>query len=206
MRTLIDVIRSASPKRPLSYGESLSLARRQAGLIRQLLGATEPEFDTTWLIEQTVVPVRHFASYEVDPDVSGYTKAHGENGELHINKTEPIVRQRFTLLHEFKHLLDARDEDTLHAYLGGGNKTKKAGQIESICNEFAASLLMPLPILKDLWSKGTRETAQLARIFNVSGEAMNYRLIRMGFKERKPWYRRYGLADETELSLSPCAA
>ncbi|WP_326946678.1 ImmA/IrrE family metallo-endopeptidase [Amycolatopsis sp. NBC_01307] len=99
--------------------------------------------------------------------------------KVFINANEPPVRQRFSLLHEFKHVLDFDFVDTLHESLGSGDLNRRARQIELICNEFAACALMPANLVKRVWLR-TQNIELAAGMFNVSPEAMSTRLSRLG--------------------------
>jgi Zn-dependent peptidase ImmA (M78 family) len=110
---------------------------------------------------------------------------------MFINEAEPRVRQRFSLLHEFKHVLDFEDAQRLHAKLGNGYRRLQADMIEWIANEFAGQVLMPTPLVKRLWFS-TQNLALMAGLFNVSVEAMTTKLERLGLiGEPKPMPRVY---------------
>lgn len=109
-----------------------------------------------------------------------------------VNSTHHPRRQRFTIAHEVGHLqlhkgrkvtvdsglrVDYRDD--------AGNPSI---QEERDANAFAASLLMPAPAVKSkaeplVRAGATRSTlvADLAKTFEVSEEAMGYRLLNLGF-------------------------
>ncbi|HJQ08030.1 MAG TPA: ImmA/IrrE family metallo-endopeptidase [Candidatus Saccharimonadales bacterium] len=176
----------------------------QASRLRQWADATEPDMNLIWLVEQTAVPVHFVASYKLD-EQSGLT-TNGVEGRLRmfINQSEPAVRQRFTLLHEFKHVLDFDDDEVLHAKLGRGNQKLKKDMIEWIANEFSACGLMPIARVKREWC-AWRDLPTVANIFNVSVEAMANRLERLGLIEtNKPkprvYFRRPGLTLATDTS------
>ncbi len=109
-----------------------------------------------------------------------------------VNSTHHPRRQRFTIAHEIGHLalhkgrkvtvdsglrVDYRDE--------AGNPSV---QEERDANAFAASLLMPADAVQSraepLARAGATRSAliaELARAFDVSEEAMGYRLLNLGF-------------------------
>lgn len=188
---LIDELRGIAPHRPLTYGESLQVAHFQAAHLRRWAGALEPDINLIWLVQQRAVPVHFVPSYRLKEE-SGLT-TNGVNGRLQvfINQNEPSARQRFSLLHEWKHVLDFEHADTLHAKLGSGNRQIKAQMIESVCNEFVGHVLMPTVLVKRVWFK-TQDLPLAATMFNVSVEAMTRRLERLGLiGEPKPAPRRY---------------
>jgi Zn-dependent peptidase ImmA (M78 family) len=123
---------------------------------------------------------------------------------MFINEREPSVRQRFSLLHELKHVIDFDDADTLHARLGIGNIERQSAQIELICNEFAAYVLMPTGLVKRVWFS-VRDVEAAALHLNVSPEAMCTRLVRLGLLDR-PQAKTSSYFRTTGLTPSPCLA
>src|SRR5579859_7796456 len=178
MWALIAELRSLAPHRPLSYGESLQVARVQAARLRRWLEASEqPDINLIWLVEQTAVPVSFVASYKLGEESGMTTDERTGSLEMLINGSEPPLRQRFSLLHEFKHVLDFDNAPTLHKQLGGGITERRKVQVELIANEFAGHVLMPAPLVKREWVQW-QDLATVANIFNVSVEAMAFRLQR----------------------------
>src|SRR3954471_13568352 len=114
MWTLISDLRSLAPLRPLTYGQSLEVAQMQADRLRDWIKADEPAVNLLWLRKQRAVPVRFEASYLVK-EKGGLTtdKITGKLG-MFVNENDPRLRQRFTLLHEFKHVLDWDHAHLLH--------------------------------------------------------------------------------------------
>src|SRR5579871_4010215 len=137
VEALFDEVRSIVPNRPMTYGHSIQAARNQAFKLRQLLDVTEPDIDLLWLIKQKAVPVHFMPSYRLN-EQSGLTTDQ-VNGmlEIFINDSEPRVRQRFSALHELKHVLDWPNASVLHSKLGSGDQKLQNKFIEQIADEFA---------------------------------------------------------------------
>jgi Zn-dependent peptidase ImmA (M78 family) len=97
-----------------------------------------------------------------------------------VSSSESPVRQRFTIAHELGHFFLHPSKDAFVDYrdnLSGAARTPR----EREANAFAAALLMPRKFVyrdcKGL-SKPTSSTIQrLSTLYNVSAEAMRYRLI-----------------------------
>ncbi len=211
MTKLIAELRSLIPKRPLTYGESLQLARLQAARFRRWANANEPEINLIGLVKQRLVPVNFVPSYRLNGESGLTTNAVGGKVQMFINENEPSVRQRFSLLHEFKHLLDFEAADTLHSKLGRDNKKLQADMIEWIANEFAAYVLMPTALVKRVWFS-TQDLSLSANLFNVSTEAMATRLEKLGLiGERKAtprtFFRQVGTVAKLDIdTLIGCRA
>lgn len=211
MTALINMLRSLAPKRPLTYGESIQVARLQASRLRAWAEATdEAEIDLLWLLKQRAVPVTFVPSHTLNEDSGLTTDLINDKLQVFINESEPQVRQRFSLLHEWKHVLDFADASILHKKLGLGNEQVQSTMIEAIANEFAAQVLMPTPLVKRVWFK-TQDLMLAANLFNVSQEAMNRRLEKLGLTgTAKPAprvrFRKAGLIHLDHLSRAACAA
>jgi Zn-dependent peptidase ImmA (M78 family)/DNA-binding XRE family transcriptional regulator len=98
-----------------------------------------------------------------------------------VNRTQSRNRQRFTLAHELGHHLLGHTE-RFHVDFGGDLSSTAIGEhhdydwrAERAANDFAASLLMPAPMVREAHSKNSDLTS-LASSFKVSTSAMGYRL------------------------------
>jgi hypothetical protein len=206
MTNLIAELRAIAPKRSLTYGESLQVARVQAVKLRQWAHVATPDIRLTWLVRQRAVPVNLVASHKLKEESGLTTNAVNGKVQMFINQNEPPVRQRFSLLHEFKHVLDFDDADTLHSRLGSGDRRRQAQQIELICNDFSAHVLMPTAHVKRAWFQ-LQDVPTLASLFDVSAEAMFTRLDILGLvgepKSARSYFRKLSTS---ALGTAPCVA
>jgi Zn-dependent peptidase ImmA (M78 family) len=178
-------LRKLSPKRPLSYSESLTVAKVQAVRLRQLLEVESAAMPLQWIV--TILPgvmVEPLAAHELGEDISGLTKRVSSGYLVRINRNKGHSHRRFTLAHELKHVIDYPYAPTLHRALGRGDAELRERQIERICDHFAAHLLMPTMLVKRAWTRGFQETTVLAGLFGVSEEAIRIRLEHLGFIDR----------------------
>jgi len=107
-----------------------------------------------------------------------------------LNGGETAGRQRFSLGHEFKHVLDHPFIDVLYP----GTRTMSAhDRAEQVCDYFSACLLMPRTWLKKAWTQ-TQDPRTLARRFDVSAQAMGVRLLQIGLVEPEPRCLTQGVA------------
>ena len=172
-------LRGLLPQRPLRLFEALRVAEVQAARLRILLGDNSPNLDTDQLADLPRIDVQHDAHLQA----SGSTRWENGAWRIQLNSTEPLVRQRFTLAHEFKHVLDAPALQT--SYRSINERFDGEQQIEAICDYFAACLLMPKRWVKRVWGEGTRDLASLADVFDVSQIAMRRRLESIGLIDRQ---------------------
>jgi len=166
--------------RALSLSESLVVAEQQANRALALVGARRPGDSIGWITGLPRTEVKLVPRYKMDRISGATTFARGRYIVL-INKGDPFPRRRFTLAHEFKHLIDYTSAATIHAQLGRGSRQHRERKIEEIANYFAACLLMPRAWLHKAWERGIQEPKALAHLFDVSIEAMEIRLRYLGF-------------------------
>ncbi len=100
---------------------------------------------------------------------SGRTAA----GSILINGATSPGRQRWSLAHEVKHILDHPFVTII--YPKGSNELA-----EKSCDYFAACLLMPRRWLRRAWNEGPRDIPKLARLFGVTPAAVTARLLQTG--------------------------
>ena len=187
---VIAELRALMPARALEDHEARGIAERQATRFLELYEIRQPAVDVGLICELPRVRVR------VEPSLLDSGLTHWNRGMwvIGINRNDSPTRRRFTLAHEFKHILDHPFIDTIYPDEHGQPASKQA---ELMCDFFAACLLMPRPWVKRLWAQGMQDAAVLAATFNVSPAAMNVRLQQLGLAEpRGRWHggvvaRRY---------------
>ncbi|MDX6285904.1 MAG: hypothetical protein QOG53_1389 [Frankiales bacterium] len=195
---LFSVLRGLVPNRPLRYREAERLAELQANRLRELLGIDGPRLPDEAITE---LP-RILVAAEHDLPVSG--SAHWSNGRwiIVLNALDHPLRQRFSLCHELKHVLDHTTKASLYPEEAGLPASVKA---ERIADLFAAMLLMPKRHVKRLYGEGVQQPTELAEHFEVSVQAMNYRLQQLGLTEPKGRclpYRRGLVRSQSDTSYS----
>jgi len=176
-RSVLASLRALVPQRYLQPWEAMRLAELQANhLLRhfQIDGTSVPEeivseFPRVRVIRERGLPV------------SGAAHWNGRYWIITLNADEPIARQRFSLVHEFKHVLD----HTTKQFLYHDRPFQSAGEhSERVADYFAACLLMPKQVVKRLWCQGHQNVFQLANKLGVSPQALRFRLDQLGLTER----------------------
>lgn len=175
-RTLA-ILRDLVPIRPLTDGEALRIAELQAARMLELAGIGRPPTPESAIASIPKVEIRRMVPWPV----SGCTDWAKATWVIAVNGAEPAVRQRFTIAHEFKHILDHRFIDVLYPARLGRSADQRA---EWVCDYFAGCLLMPKLFLKRAWAGGHQDLASLARMFDVSQAAMQTRLLQTGLLSR----------------------
>ncbi len=157
MSSIITAARDIMPIRPLSFVEALRTAELQAAKLLELSGLR-------------IIPA----------PASGASQWSRGRWLILLNGAERPERQRFSLAHEFKHVLDNPFIGVLYPRIGSLSSTERA---EQVCDYFAACLLMPRMWVKRSWTRGMQEPRALARQFDVSRQAMKVRLLQIGLIE-----------------------
>jgi hypothetical protein len=178
-RGVIASLRDIVPIRPLRRTEAMSVAERQALRFLDLVGVHEPPVPERAIGELPRIEVRRATPFPV----SGAADWSSGRWLIVLNGGEPIGRQRFSLAHEFKHVVDHRIVDIIY---GGIPQDERAAWIEQICDYFASCILMPRPWVKRVYGSGTQRLLPLAGRFAVSQTAMRVRLNQLGLVDPGP--------------------
>ncbi len=124
------------------------------------------------------------------PNVSGMIKKDGRGGSsgyaIFANSGHAETRRRFTIAHEVAHYILHRDligdgiiEDALLRAEGLNNS------LERQANSMAANILMPWHLIDGARETGTTTIEGLATLFNVSRDAMSYRVLGVPYAEAR---------------------
>lgn len=184
-KSIIRDLRSIRPARPyIDKNEALVVAQEQAHSLLQYLDIATPAVDVGLL---TQLPRIHVV---VDSDLrhrglSGASGWHDGRWLIMINKNDSLTRRRFTLAHEFKHILDAPMEKRAYRNLGADEEDRKA-ILEEVADCFAANLLMPQLFVVHALRGDIRDVHRLAALFMVSPVAMSRRLRDLGLTIEPP--------------------
>ena len=169
-RSVLASLRAMFPERPLRFAEALRIAELQASRLLELTGVEQPLVPNEVVTE---LPRIRVESRELP--TSGVSYWDGQRWVVGLNRAEPLTRQRFTLLHEFKHIIDHGRTDRLYA---------TDEQAEQVADYFAGCVLMSRLQLKRAWARGMQRPSELARLFNVSERAVAVRLAQVGLTEQ----------------------
>lgn len=167
---VLATLRGLAPSRMLTARESLQIAERQAARLRELTGLTD---DLAFPIETLESLPRLHLSYVEGLPVSGLSRWQGQMWRIAVAAGDPLGRQRFTALHEFKHIIDHTHQPFL-----------PEGMAERVADHFAGCLLMPKRLVTRLWGQGVQDVEVLAEQFEVSPAAMAVRLSQIGLRRR----------------------
>ncbi len=169
---LLRGLRALVPERRLSYREAERIAELQANRFRERLGLDEAELPDSAV---TTIP-RLSVTRRYGLPVSGLTHWHNGRWLILLNADEPEERQRFSLCHELKHVLD---HTTKQWTCWDEPWRSSADKAERLADYFAGCLLMPKRHVKRLFGLQP-DAGLLADAFGVSARAMEVRLSQLG--------------------------
>lgn len=178
--SIISQLRTLTPTRPLTPSEARVIAERQALRFLRLTAVTYPCVPTEAISELPRIEVRR---HRLWPS-SGAAQWINGRWVIVIKSIEPAGRQKLSLAHELKHIIDHPHAPTLYQHIP---PVQRRSFIErQVCDYFAGCLLMPRPWLKRAWTSGVQQLDQLAAMFEVTEAAMATRLNQLGLTEPTP--------------------
>ncbi|WP_138443006.1 ImmA/IrrE family metallo-endopeptidase [Sinomonas susongensis] len=178
-RSVLASLRALIPNRIVTnQSEALRVAEHQASRLLELHHIDDGPVPSGLIPELPKIEIEL-----VDAPVSGASFWNGSAWIIQLNKHENYCRQRFTLAHEYKHIVDHNRADTLYM---GTRETTAQQQAEQAADYFAGCLLVPKKLLKRAYYGGVQRTADLAGLFHVSEAAMAVRLRQTGIVEAAP--------------------
>lgn len=178
-RSVLSTLRSLIPDRPVhSLAEAKQVAEHQAIRLLQLHQLTEGPVPVEFIAELPKIEIEL-----VEAPVSRASFWNGNAWIIQLNKHESLCRQRFTLAHEYKHIIDHNRADQLYL---GSKDVSAAQQAEQAADYFAGCLLVPKLLLKRAFYGGMQRPSDLAKHFQVSEIAVVVRLRQTGITEPTP--------------------
>ncbi|MFH5227300.1 ImmA/IrrE family metallo-endopeptidase [Antrihabitans spumae] len=176
-RSVLARLRAVIPTRStVTFAESLRIAELHANRLLELHQITRGPTPREVITELPKIQIEY-----VDLPVSGASFWNGQVWVIQLNRSESWARQRFSLCHEYKHIVDHGSASRLYA---GTAKVTGSEQAEQAADYFAGCLLVPKRLLKRAWGNGMQRPRDLARHFQVSEQAISVRLAQTGLVER----------------------
>jgi Zn-dependent peptidase ImmA (M78 family) len=170
-------LRALCPRRALPPWDARGVAERQAARLLRRHGITTAPVPEEVISDLPYVQVRYVRARSLAAAAS-WT---GGRWSIVVNRDDTVGRQRFSLAHEFKHILD--HPVACRVYQDRAGRPGYA-QAERAADCFAAALLMPKAWVKRaFFERGTRDERVLAREFGVSLAAMRVRIDELKLHE-----------------------
>lgn len=177
--SVLGSLRALAPAHPMTLDEALRLAERQAALLLEFSDAVVVPVPSSVVTNQPRIIVEH------DPDLPAHAASGSSDWDsrrhawvISLNPTEPRRRQRFTVLHEYKHIID---------HPGPGIRPSRYAfqrpPAEIVADYFAGCVLIPKRLLAAAYYDGIQRADELAQLFDVSQEAIQVRLAQIRLAE-----------------------
>lgn len=170
-QSVLGSLRAVIPRRQVDFLETLRVAELQAAKLAEMIG------DERGIMEHHLTELPRIKVVREDLPVSGLSYWNGQEWVIALAGGDSTARQRFTLLHEFKHIIDHGSLGCLYA--GDANRTAKQ-QAEAAADYFAGCALVSKLALKSAWGNGIQRAPELAAHFGVSEPAIRVRLSQTG--------------------------
>lgn len=143
----------------------------------------EQYWDQTLPVDPVAIAKAAGVRVFMNPDMgrySGYFYEDESGPAIEYNGRDSLVRQRFTIAHEFGHFAlrhGPRPRDSAEAF-----SLTNYDPVETDANKFAAELLMPSAVVNGMIRMhDITDFERLAAMFNTSGVAMKFRLKNLGW-------------------------
>ena len=180
---VIASLRALVPKRAVTFAESLRIAKKQAQRLVHLLDAHDGVVPIEFLDHHTNIRI-----ICAPLPISGIAHWTGTRWIITVNSRESWQRQRATIAHEFKHILDHGHCHTLYCSTPCHTAAEQA---EIAATYFAGCALVPRAMLKRAWAGGIQRHQDLADHFDVSVSAIRVRLEQTGLSNHTHRCRRH---------------
>lgn len=173
---LLQRLRSISPHRALQRSEALNVAELQALRFLELTGHTH----------SAPVPTHAIAGLpriqvidDASLPISGLSHWNPSAGSwfIRLNPTHSGPQRRFTLAHEFKHILDFGSPGL---FSPGAHAHCTDRFAETVADVFAMAVLLPKAAVRRHFAAGARTPLLIAAHFDVPVSAARSRLIQLG--------------------------
>ena len=170
---LIRELRSLAPNRALDLTEALRVAELQAEALLKMSDVAMPPFPDRVI---TSLPRIRVVRTDLATIASAARWSHGAWMIL-LNWKDIPARQRFSLVHQVKHIIDWPQRETLYPVAFGPAARKIA---EQSADHFAGSVLMPESWLDRCMAMGLSTPNELSVQLGVSPAAIRVRLASVG--------------------------
>jgi Zn-dependent peptidase ImmA (M78 family) len=167
---MLQDLRALQPKRQLTWTEAKATSARQANRL-----AAKYQDKELWAFDVFVIGDQPRIQVSLDDHIRIAGSSHwtGSHWQIVLNANDQPVRRRFTLAHEYKHIID--HGRPVHPDIE-----------ERVCDHFAACLLMPKTKVVAAWTGDEidQTVEAMATAFGVSKSAMTCRLSELGLQQR----------------------
>lgn len=183
--SILASLRSVIPRRAdITVEETLRIAELQANKLLEQHGISNGATPTEIITELPKIAIAYTSSLVAG---ASYWDSVRRIWVIQLCRSDSWRRRRFTLAHEYKHIIDHGRSTDLYR---GTQKVSAPIQAERAADYFAGCLLIPRRLLKRAWGEGMQRTDELAHLFHVSEQAIGVRLRQTGIVDDGSRYIR----------------
>ena len=176
--SLLASLRLLVPVREASFDEALRVAEQQAQRLLRRLNIQDGPVSDDLLLDLPRIAIEYVSNLPTSG--CSFWDSQRRSWIVQVNADEPPTRQRFTMFHEYKHIIDHGRTAQLY-----GTTADAARYAEQAADFFAGCVLMPRPFLKRAWGNGLQTPAALAAHFDVSPVAAEVRISQIGLATKR---------------------
>ena len=167
--------------------------RQVASRLLKEMGIIQAPVSPEAVADYLKVPVY---TWDFPDEISGMVVCERSRLCIGVNEAHPKVRQRFSTAHELGHLLLEGEQDMFVDFIGVEQVPHHADEAlyldqEKRANWFAADLLMPAPWLQNDFHEHGADLPLLARKYEVSQQALWFRLLSLKLVDAEPMQDQY---------------
>ena len=177
--SVLALLRACVPPRDdITFTEALQISERQAAKLLEIHDITDGPVPDSVITDIPHIRIINTARLggSTFADGASMWDAKSRRWVILLNRANTVQRQRSTLAHEFKHILD-HPIDNLYKT---AHRLSHSRQAEHAATYFAGCLLIPRALLHKAWHGGIRSPAALAKLFQASEHAITVRLRQTG--------------------------
>ncbi len=152
-------------------------AKAKAKEIRTKYSISVPPVNVFDIANSESIDIVYFTPNDTTRDISGLLDK--ENKRVYLNASDSAPRQNYTLAHELAHYFLDHKPNEYGVYRRDALYIEGKPSKEQEADCFAAELLMPKQLIKDVQKKyqlSDSDSVSLSKLFGVSPSAMKYRL------------------------------
>jgi Zn-dependent peptidase ImmA (M78 family) len=173
-------LRQLAPEGALTLPEAVNVSEAQAEWLLDVCSVHAPPVPSEIISGMPGVMVMLDAHMPQNTSGSSHWSREAGSWIILLNASESATRRRFTLMHEWKHVIDhGRPRLRADSRWSWAYRSRQDPN-EWVANYFAGCVLMPRELLKAAWMSGVRSPRDLAALFDVSVQAVCVRLNLVG--------------------------
>lgn len=203
-KRILAAVRDLMPAKAISLGRAYFIAEQQAQLLIRQLGIKHSPVDVGRFGRLPRVSVSIRPREDMDGQSSS-SRWHQGKWDITVCGDDPLEMRRYNLAREIKRVLDRTTSKVVYAGLRCESEDHYRQRIDSICDHFAACLLVPGRVLRRVWAAGLQDVACLAELFRVPLDVIRRRIAYLGLVDHDAEMMLDQIDEQLPLAMYKCA-